>query len=77
MIIIIIEEKGAIATSKEFILETMFLTLKWYLHRGQPSQDLLVQSQQWKHQKNARNLFKGNNEDTRTTLLTSVWCLYC
>ena len=36
-----------------------------------PSQHLLVQSQQWKHQKNVRNLFKVDNKDTRTTSMTS------
>ena len=32
-----------------------------------PTRYLFVQSQQWKHQNNARNLFKVNNKDTRTT----------
>ena len=35
------------------------------------------QSQQWKHQNNEWNVFKVNNKDTRTTSLTSFWCLYC
>ena len=34
---------------------------------------LLAQNQQWKHQKNVRNLFKFNNKDTRTTPLISFW----
>ena len=34
---------------------------------------LLVQSQQWKHQNNAWNLFKVNSKDARTT----SWYLYC
>ena len=42
-----------------------------------PSWRLLVQSQQWKHQNNARNLFKVNNKDTNTTPLKSFWCSYC
>ena len=42
-----------------------------------PSQQLLVQSQQWKHQNNVWNLFKINNDDTRTTSITSFWGLYC
>ena len=29
-----------------------------------------------KHQNNMQNLFKVNNEDTRMTSLTSVWCCY-
>ena len=37
-----------------------------------PSQNLLVQSSQWKHQHNVWNLFKVNNKDTRTTLLTHL-----
>ena len=36
-----------------------------------PGQHLLVQSQQWKHQKNMRNLFKVKNKDTRKALMTS------
>ena len=42
-----------------------------------PSWHLLVQSQQWKHQNNVWNMFKVNNKDTKTTSLTSFWCLYC
>ena len=41
-----------------------------------PSRALLVQSQQWKHQSNVWKLFKVNNKDTRTTSMTSFWCLY-
>ena len=37
-----------------------------------PSQHLLVQSQQWKHQNSLWNLFKVNSK-IRTT---SFWCLY-
>ena len=29
-----------------------------------------------KHQNNMQNLFKVNNEDTRMTSLTSIWCCY-
>ena len=35
---------------------------------------LLVQSQEWKHQKDMWNLFKANNKDTRTTSMTLVSC---
>ena len=45
-----------------------YIVTSWYL---------LVQSQQWKHQNNMRNLFKVNRKDTRTTSLTLFWCLYC
>ena len=38
---------------------------------------LLVQSQQWKHWNNVPNMFKVNNKETKTTLMTSFWCLYC
>ena len=38
---------------------------------------LLVQGQHWKDQNNMRNLFKVNSKDTRTTSMTSFWCLYC
>ena len=38
---------------------------------------LLVQSQQWKHQKNMWDLFQGNKKDLRTTSLMLFWCLYC
>ena len=41
------------------------------------SMDLPVQSQQWKLQNNRWNLFQINNEDNRTTLVTSFWFLYC
>ena len=36
-----------------------------------------VQSQYQKHQNVVQNLFKVSNKDTRTTSLTSFWCLYC
>ena len=36
---------------------------------------VLVQSQQWKHQNNAWNLFKVNNKDTRTTSLVVLLSL--
>ena len=38
---------------------------------------LLVQSQQWKHQKNVWNLFKVNNKDNSMTSMAWFWCLYC
>ena len=34
---------------------------------SRPSRHLLISSQQWKQQNNARNIFKDNNKDTRTT----------
>ena len=46
------------------------------LQRSQPSRYLFVQSQQYKNQNNERNLFKVNSRDTKTTSLTSFWCLY-
>ena len=42
-----------------------------------PTKYLRVQSQQWKHQNNKRNMFKVNNRDTRMISLTSSWCRYC
>ena len=39
-------------------------------------QHLLVQIQEWKQQKNVWNMFKVNTKDTRTTSMTSFWCLY-
>ena len=47
----------------------------------QPSRDILVQSQQWKHQSNVWNLFKVNNKDTRTSMTLNrfhslFWCFY-
>ena len=42
-----------------------------------PIQHLLAQSQQWKHQNVGWNLFKVNNEDTRTRPLTLFCCLCC
>ena len=42
-----------------------------------PTQHVFVQSQQQKFSKKVWNMFKGNNKDTRTALLTSSWCLYC
>ena len=38
---------------------------------------LLVQSQQWKHQKNVWNPFKVNNKDNSLTSMGWFWCLYC
>ena len=35
---------------------------------------LLARSQKWKHQKNVWNLFKVDNNDTRTTSITSFLC---
>ena len=45
---------------------------KTWLHLRQSiftrhSRQLIVQSQQWKHQNNMRSLFKVNNKDIRTT----------
>ena len=45
--------------------------------RMKPSRYLLVRSQQCKNYNNMWNLFKVSNKDTRTTSLTSLWCLYC
>ena len=45
--------------------------------RMKPSRYLLVQSHQSKNYNNMWNLFKVSNKDTRTTSLTSFWCLYC
>ena len=42
-----------------------------------PIQYSLVQIQQWRHQNNVPNMFKVNNKETRMTLLTSFWRLYC
>ena len=36
------------------------------------SRHLIVKTQKWKSQNNVWNLFKFNNEDTRTTSLTSL-----
>ena len=41
--------------------------INWYLH---------VQSRQCKHQNNMWKLLKVNTKDTRTTSLTSFWCLH-
>ena len=38
-----------------------------------PSRHLLVQSQQWKHQKNVWNMLKVNNKGVETTLMVSFW----
>ena len=60
-------------------------TISWsslYLDFFQLGQDnyssrhLLVEIQQWKHQKNVWNLFKVNNIDARMTSLKSFGCLY-
>ena len=42
-----------------------------------PSRYLLVQTQQLILQNKVWNLFKINNKDTRTTLMTSFWCRAC
>ena len=49
-------------TSCEFYQQTVSS-----LKQRKPSRNLLVQSQQGKHQNNVWNLFKVNNKDTRTT----------
>ena len=41
-----------------------------------PIQYLVVQSQQWKHQNNVSNIFKVDNKQTRTTLMTLHRFLY-
>ena len=38
---------------------------------------LLVWSQKWKHWRNEWNMFKVNKKGTKTTSMTSFWCLYC
>ena len=43
---------------------------------SKPSWHLLVQIQLWKYQNSLRNLFNFNIKDTRTTSITSFWCLY-
>ena len=47
-----------------------------FLSMTTPSGHLFVQSQQWKYQTNVWNLFKINNEGTRTRSMISFWCLY-
>ena len=42
-----------------------------------PIQHLLVKCQQWNHQIKVWNLLKVDNKDTKTSSLTSFWCLYC
>ena len=37
---------------------------------------LRPQSQKRKQHKAAQNMSKANNKDTKTTLLTSLWCLH-
>ena len=46
-----------------------------YLQQITPHKRLHAQSQKRKQQKVARNMSKANNKDTRTTPLTSFWCL--
>ena len=64
--------------SLAFHIETSHLIsiagLKWV-----SSRQILVRSERWKHQNNARNLFKVNDKDTRTTLMLMMWfwILYC
>ena len=48
-----------------------------YCDKSFPSQYLLVQRRQWKHQNNLSNLFKVNNKNTITTSMTSFWFMYC
>ena len=57
-----------------FKLNNSSIKLSFYAF---PKRHLLVQSQQWNHQKNNWNLFKIKNTDTRTMSMTSFWCLYC
>ena len=47
-----------------------------YLQQIMPHKRLHAQSQKRKQQKVARNMSKANNKDTRTTPLTSLWCLH-
>ena len=60
-----------------FYVSLFYLSSLGKAQKTEPGRHLLVQSHQWKHQGNVRNLFKCNNKDTRTTLMTSFWCLYC
>ena len=41
-----------------------------------PHKRLHAQSQKRKQQKVARNMSKANNKNTKTTSLTSLWCLH-
>ena len=43
----------------------LFHSIIWEMQLPVPSRHLLVQSQQWKHQKNVWNLFKVKIEDTK------------
>ena len=54
-------------------------TFYWYLlfFVLLPRRHLLVQSQQWEHQKNMWNLFSNNKKDTRTASLASSLFLCC
>ena len=47
-----------------------------YLQQIIPHKCLRSQSQKWKQQRVAQNMSKANNKDTRTTPLTSLWCLH-
>ena len=46
------------------------------LHQIMSKKCLHAQSQKRKHQTVARNMSKGNNKGTRTTSLTSLYCLH-
>ena len=66
-----------------YLLFTCYLLIIWervYLQlRIQfsiPNRHLLAQTQQWKHQNNLWNLIKVKNKNTKSTPLTSFWCLY-
>ena len=69
----------AVKTLRKMYLSAMFPhpEISWI-----PSRHLLVQSQQWKHQNNMRNLFKVNNvndnqNDVSDKFETFFWCFYC
>ena len=47
-----------------------------HLQQIMPQKRLHAQSQKWKQQKVVRSMSKANNKDTRTTPLTSLWCLH-
>ena len=46
-----------------------------YLQQIMPHKRLHPQSQKRKQHKAAQNMSKANNKDTKTTPLTSLWCL--
>ena len=63
-----------------FYVKTYLVPEIWHVlyikDLNRSSQQLLVQSEQMKHESGVSNIFKANNKDIKMTSMTSFLCLY-